>query len=70
MKDSETSSDRSATSYHSGRLNEAEENSIFSDLAAWLEKKGLQNSALYDEVKTAIKNEHAFQRIIKELDGY
>lgn len=57
---------------HSGHLSEEENNqdSVFSDLATWLEEQGLQNSALYEEVQTAIKNEQTFRKILNELSAY
>ncbi|MEL6820311.1 MAG: hypothetical protein AAFP70_01020 [Calditrichota bacterium] len=46
------------------------ENNVFSDLAAWLEKEGLQNSTLYNEVQTAIKNEQLFRKLVAKMTSF
>jgi|GEM_PF-5433024 len=70
MSKSNAANNQSTLQPESHLLNTASENSVFSDLAEWLEKEGLQNSALYDEVQTAIKNEQAFQKLITEMTVY
>ena len=51
-------------------LKKKNQDSVFSDLATWLEEQGLQNSALYSEVQTAIKNEQTMRKIMSELSVY